>query len=179
METLSLTKYEEKEIFAKNNINKIPLLKTNKKNNLKTKHPHNSESKNYIFYSCYKKNYKCTETGKIDKINKNFIITKYCDTNIEHFKLDYKALVKLLESYKYTSINYKEDYIQKFFIYYMINKKNITDFSNLNKKYVDIFGINIKLSKTKTQITKIKNKYLDEYKGLDLVQLSNLILYLI
>ncbi len=68
-------------------------------------------------------------------------------------------MVKLLESNKYTSINYKEDYIQKYFIYYMINKKNITDFSNLNKKYVDIFGINIKLSKI--QISKLKNKYLD------------------
>ena len=48
----------------------------------------------------------------------------------------------------------------------MINKKNITDFANLNKKYVDIFGMNLKLSKS--QIADIKNKYLDEYKGLDL-----------
>ena len=126
----------------------------------------------YIFYSCYKKNYKCRGTGKIDKNNKKFIITKYCDTNIEHLKLDYKSFVKLLESNKYTSINYKEDYIQKYFIYYMINKKNITDFSNLNKKFVDIFGINIKLSKI--QISKLKNKYLDSFKGLDLVQLSNI-----
>ena len=54
----------------------------------------------------------------------------------------------------------------------MINKKNITDFSNLNKKFVDIFGINIKLSKI--QISKLKNKYLDSFKGLDLVQLSNI-----
>ena len=54
----------------------------------------------------------------------------------------------------------------------MINKNNITDFSILNKKYVDIFGINIKLSKI--QISKLKNKYLDSYKGLDLVQLSNI-----
>ena len=38
----------------------------------------------------------------------------------------------------------------------MTNKKNITDFANLNKKYVDIFGINIKLSKI--QISKLKNK---------------------
>ena len=46
----------------------------------------------------------------------------------------------------------------------MINKKNITDFSNINKNFVDIFGININLSKT--QVSKIKNKYLDQYKGL-------------
>ena len=45
----------------------------------------------------------------------------------------------------------------------MTNKKNITDFANLNKKYVDIFGM-----KSKSQIADIKNKYLDEYKGLDL-----------
>ena len=119
-----------------------------------------------IFFIVAIKNYKCTGTGKIDKNNKKFIIIKYCDTNIKHFKLDYKSFVKLLETNKYTSINYKEDYIQKYFIYYMINKKNITDFANLNKKYVDIFEFNLKLSKS--QIADIKNKYLDEYKGLDL-----------
>ena len=57
----------------------------------------------------------------------------------------------------------------------MINKKNITDFSNINKNFIYIFGININFSKT--QISKVKNKYLDEYKGLDLFQLSNLNLY--
>ena len=62
METLSLTKYEEKEIYDKNIINKIPLLKTKK--NLKIKYLFNSESKNYIFYSCYKKIINVLEQGK-------------------------------------------------------------------------------------------------------------------
>ena len=74
-----------------------------------------------------------------------------------------------MDSKKYEEINSNELFIQKWFILYMINKKNITENSTIFKYFFDTFGINLKL--TKSQISKLKNKYLDEFKGLDFIQL--------
>ena len=51
----------------------------------------------------------------------------------------------------------------------MLNKKNITDYSLINNKLVEISGIKLKLSKS--QLSKIKNKNNKEYIGLDLNEL--------
>ena len=75
--------------FDNNNINKIPIIKlveTNKYK-IKTRYLFSSESKNFIYYSCYKKKYNCKGTAKVDKKNKDFIITFYCDNKIDHLKM--------------------------------------------------------------------------------------------
>ena len=70
---------------------------------------------------------------------------------------------------KYNEINHNEIYIQKYYVYYQIKHKNINDYSTIYKNFVDNFGENLKL--TKLQFAKIKNKFNDEYKNLDLIQL--------
>lgn len=92
-----------------------------------------------------------------------------CDTKINHLKIEYKEFINLIETKNLNDINSDDIYIQKMFVAYMINKKNIIDYTTINKYYVDLFAHNLKL--TKSQISKIKNKYLDEYKGLDFIQL--------
>ena len=58
MKSLPLDDTEKKEIFDNNNINKISIIKTVETNKckIKTKYLFSSESKNFIYYYCYKKN---------------------------------------------------------------------------------------------------------------------------
>ena len=83
--------------------------------------------------------------------------------------LSYNEFIKLLNQKKYDEINPKEIYIQKYYVNYQIQQKNINDYATINKNYIDIFGQNLKL--TKSQFAKIKNIFNDEYKNLDIIQL--------
>ena len=74
-----------------------------------------------------------------------------------------------MESNKYTELNSDDIYIQKLFVIYMINQKNIWDNPTINKYFTDYFGSNLSLSNS--VLSKIKNKFFDEYKDLDLIQL--------
>jgi len=154
-----LTNYEISEIFNKNNKNHIPLIKYIEELNLKTKYLYLSESKNYIYYACYKKISNCKGTGKVDKANKKFIITYFCDKKLDHLKIDYKEFINIMESNKYTELNSDDIYIQKLFVIYMINKKNIRDNPTINKYFTDYFGSNLSLSNS--VLSKIKNKFFD------------------
>ena len=168
-EILELNENETKEIFENNNIKKISISKYVKTLKFKTKFLFTSESKNYIFYSCYKKINNCKGTAKINKNTKELIITNLCDTNIEHLKIDFTEFINLYETNNFKNLNFNDEYIQKLFILYMINKKNITDYNLINNKLVEISGAKLKLSKS--QISKIKSKNNKEYIGLDLNQL--------
>ena len=158
LKLLNINDYESKEIFGYNNINKIPLIKTLKIDDttIKAEFLYISECKNKIYYNCYKKKFKCERAAKIEKINKKFIITSYCDTNIEHMKLDYAELKDLLEK-KFNESNHKETYVQRMFVQYIIKSKNIDDYLSINKNFVDDSGENIELSKN--QIYKINRTY--------------------
>jgi len=171
LKSLPLDDTEKKEIFDNNNINKISIIKTVETNKckIKTKYLFSSESKNFIYYYCYKKKYSCKGTAKIDKVNKDFNITCYCDYKISHLNISYKDFIGMMITKKYNEINHKEIYVQKYFVNYQINEKNIKDYATINKNYVDIFGDNLNL--TKSQFSKIKNKFNDEYKNLDIIQL--------
>ena len=108
--------------MKKKNINKIAITKYIKAIKMKTKFLFSSESKNFIFYSCYKKISKCKGTAKINKNTKEFIITNLCDKNIEHLKLDYKEFIILYESDNIKNLNFNDKYIQKLYVLYMNNK---------------------------------------------------------
>lgn len=72
-----------------------------------------------------------------------------------------------MESNKYTELNSDDIYIQKLFVIYMINKKNIWDNPTINKYFTDYFCSNLSLSNS--VLSKIKNKFFDKYKDLDLI----------
>ena len=74
-----------------------------------------------------------------------------------------------MESNKYTELNSDDIYIQKLFVIYMINIKNIRDNPTINKYFTDYFGSNLSL--INSILSKIKNKFFDEHKDSDLIQL--------
>ena len=98
LKRIPLDDSEQSEIIDNNNLNKIPITKTveTEKCNIKTKYLFSSESKNFIYYSCYKKKYNCKGTAKVDKINKKFIITCFCDYNIAHLDISYNDFINLM-----------------------------------------------------------------------------------
>ena len=55
LDVITFTNYETTEIFDKNNIHHIPLIKYIKALKIKTRYLYLPESKNYICFSCYKK----------------------------------------------------------------------------------------------------------------------------
>ena len=60
-------------------------------------------------------------------------------------------------------------YIKKIYVHYIIINKNINNYLTINKNFVDDLGENLKLNKN--QIDKIKSKYNDEYKDLNIIEL--------
>ena len=74
IEVNELDEYEIKEIFSNNNVNRISIIKYIKSLKIKTRFLFTAESKNYIYYSCYKKIKKCKGTAKINKNSKKFWI---------------------------------------------------------------------------------------------------------
>ena len=125
MKSIPLEDVEKIELFDNNNINKISITKQieTDKGIIKTKYLFSSESKNFIYYSFYKKKYNCKGTAKVDKKNKDFIITCYCDYRISHLNISYNEFLNLMNKKKYHEINHKEIYIQKYYVYYQINQK--------------------------------------------------------
>ena len=70
---------EQSEIIDNNNLNKIPIIKTveTEKCNIKTKYLFSSESKNFIYYSCYKKNIIVKVQQKLIKSIKNLLLLAF------------------------------------------------------------------------------------------------------
>lgn len=114
---------EIKDYIENNNIEKKPIIRNTNKDKTKTKFLFCSETKNFIYFSCYKKKFSCHGTAKINKPKKTFIITKYCENEIEHIQLEYEEFVKLLENKNIDSIDFTHKKIQKFFVIHFFLKK--------------------------------------------------------
>ena len=68
---------------------------------MKTRYLYLWQSKNFIYYDCYKKIIKCPGTAKVNKNSKKFIITNFCNNEIRHLKLEYKEFINIMENNKY------------------------------------------------------------------------------
>ena len=72
---------------------------------------------------------------------------------------------------KYGKIDFKGTKIQKFYIYYSIFKNKEIDNSILIKNFKSLSKINLYISRA--QVSKLRTKLINNYKGLDIVQLVN------
>ena len=122
----------------------------------------------YIYYQCNLRN-QCKGAAKIDIENKKLLITQNCNTEIEHNKIEYEEFVKKLEDNDIKLINFKEKYIQKYYIQYSIYKDNSIDNPTLKKNFFNL--TKEKLNITLSMITNIRNKIVSNYKDLSLEEL--------
>lgn len=89
--------------------------------------------------------------------------------NIEYFTLTYEEFVNKLENNEITDIDFNNNKIQKYYIYYNIIKDNKIDNASLQKKFHELTKINLSISKFK--ISRIWNKICNEYKHLSLEEI--------
>ena len=96
-------------------------------------------------------------------------VNEFCDLNIKHEILSYNELIKKIKDKDFNGINFEDSKIQKYFIKYLINEDNTIENSSILNKYNKLTKHNITL--TKSQIAKIRNKLLDNYNNLTLIEL--------
>lgn len=147
------------------------MIRKNNKNKIKTKFLYSSETKNYIFFSCYKKKYGCKGTAKINKTKKTFIITYYCDNNIEHIGLEYDEFAELFDKNDIINIDFSNKINQRYYVIHLILKNPEIDLNTIYKKFYD--DTKKKLNLSKSCLSKIKSKLNDNYKNLSLSELVN------
>ena len=79
--------------------------------------------------------------------------------------MSYEEFIKNIEENNYSIINFKEKYIQKFFVNYAINKNNEIDNANIITNFKNLAKCEFILSRS--DISKIRSKIIDHYKNLD------------
>ena len=83
--------------------------------------------------------------------------------------MSYEEFIKNIEENNYSIINFKEKYIQKFFVNYAINKNNEIDNANIITNFKNLAKCEFILSRS--DISKIRSKIIDHYKNLDVTTL--------
>ena len=146
---IDLTPDEIKEIIDNNN----PIPITRIINKIKTKYIYLYKSKNYIFYRCNKRK-NCLGKAKVNITKRILQIIEYCKDNEIHEKLDYNEFYELYEKKQNNLINYKERYIQKYYVQYIIVKNKEIDNATIIKNYYDTAKEKFILSKS--DISKIR-----------------------
>jgi len=168
---IPLTTKEIDEYLDNKNPIKKPIIKNTNNNKIKTKFLYCSESKNFIYYSCFKKKFCCKGSAKINKKNKTFIITKFCDNTLEHIPLEYEEFVKLIEKNNTENIDFTNKIIQKYYVIHSLFRNNDLDINTLYKNFYEFYKKKLILSKS--CICKLKNKIIDNFKGLSLLDIMN------
>ena len=176
--SFKLNETEIKEILENKNF--IPIKHINEKNNVKTTYVYKSISKNYIYYICNNRK-SCKGSGKININNNEFIITKTCDENAVHNKIDYDEFCQILKDKDYNKLDFKDKEIQKFYVYYIISENNNIDNPSIKKYYYNLTKVSLSLNLV--ELSRIRNKITDKYKNLaleeiiDRLKLDNLDIY--
>ena len=139
----------------------------NKKNNIKTIFSFKNSSINYYYYQCNKRP-KCHGYAKLDKNNKEFIITNLCTNYNIHNKLNYEEFSDLIKKNEINLIDFNIRKNQKNLIKYIIS-------NNSNKENLDIKTEYYKYTKTNlilnnVDISKIKTSVLGKYNNLTFLE---------
>ena len=171
LEEKNLNDNEIKEYIENINDNKEPIISKTNKNKIKTKFLYSSETKNHIYFYCYKIKYGCKDTAKINKLEKKLIITKYCENNIEHFGLEYEELAELIDKNDLNNVDFNNKINQRYYVIHILKQNPDIDLNTIYKKFYD--ETKNKLTLSKSYICKIRGKINDNYKGLSLLELIN------
>lgn len=171
LEEKSLSDNEIKDYIENTNDNKKPIISNTNKNKIKTKFLYSSETKNYIYFYCYKRKYGCKGTAKINKKEKKLVITYYCENNVEHIELDYEEFADLIDKKDLNNIDFNNKINQRYYVFHILKQNNDQDLNTIYKKFYE--ETKIKLSLSKSCICKIRSKINDNYKGLSLLELIN------
>ena len=134
------------------------------------KYLYKSKSKNFIFYICSQRP-ECNGRGKININTKEFYITNLCDKQIVHNKITYEEYVNYIEKNDIENIDFSAHYIQKYYVYYVINKNNNIGNPELKKEYFTKYHIKLDLSLS--ILSTIRNNIINKYKNIDLLSLIN------
>ena len=155
------------------NKNHIPITIMNRRKKIKTIYVFKSRTKNFIFYTCNNRK-KWTDKGKVNIQKKIFIITEDCNYEEPHKNIEYNEFVELLKKNDINNIDFKQKYIQKYYVEYQINQnKNIDNPALKNNFYL---LTTCKLDLSKSNLSRIRSKIIDTYKDLNLEELINKII---
>ena len=91
-----------------------------------------------------------------------------------HHTLDYDEFTILMKNKEYNKINFKEREMQKYYSIFAISENNNLDNPSLKKNFFNLTNTSLNLSIV--DLSRIRNKVLDQYKNLDF---ENLLLKLV
>lgn len=167
----STNKIKKSQIYniTENKLGKKEIVKYDEETEILVHYQWCNTSKNFIYYKCNKRYYKCPGTCKYD-INKNeIVITKHCDQNIDHNILKYEEYEKLHNEGKFNEIDFSNKKYQKYFITATIKNDNNIEIPTIIEKLNKISKTPIQL--TNHEIAKIKNNILKPINNLNLEDL--------